>query len=102
MTALDDQQLAYLPIQKKKKGKATGLSLSASTTSVAYTEEQISIVREIKKKKDYYEILGLEKSCAIEDVRRAYRKLSLKVHPDKNKAPGVRSHSRQCQRNFNV
>ncbi|KAJ4954161.1 hypothetical protein NE237_030993 [Protea cynaroides] len=62
---------------------------SSSTTSMSYTEEQISIVRAIKKKKDYYEILGLEKRCSVEDVRKAYRKLSLKVHPDKNKAPGA-------------
>lgn len=52
------------------------------------TDEQITIVREIRRKKDYYDILGLEKSCSVEDVRKAYRKLSLKVHPDKNKAPG--------------
>ncbi|GMQ07006.1 hypothetical protein CsSME_00051382 [Camellia sinensis var. sinensis] len=64
-------------------------SSSSSTTSVAYTEEQISIVREIKRKKDYYEILGLEKGCSVDDVRKAYRKLSLKVHPDKNTAPGA-------------
>ncbi|KGN65317.1 chaperone protein dnaJ 49 [Cucumis sativus] len=62
---------------------------SESSTSAIYTEEQIEIVRKIKKKKDYYEILGLEKSCSTEDVRKAYRKLSLKVHPDKNSAPGA-------------
>ncbi|XP_059635085.1 chaperone protein dnaJ 49-like [Cornus florida] len=74
----------------RRRASATGSSAgSSSTTSVAYTEEQISIVREIKRKKDYYEILGLEKSCSVEDVRKAYRKLSLKVHPDKNNAPGA-------------
>lgn len=64
-------------------------SSSSSSSSAAYTEEQITIVRQIKKKKDYYEILGLEKNCSVEDVRKSYRKLSLKVHPDKNKAPGA-------------
>ncbi|XP_022145021.1 chaperone protein dnaJ 49-like [Momordica charantia] len=62
---------------------------SESSASATYTEEQIEVVRQIKKKKDYYEILGLEKSCSTEDVRKSYRKLSLKVHPDKNNAPGA-------------
>ncbi|KAG7021811.1 Chaperone protein dnaJ 49, partial [Cucurbita argyrosperma subsp. argyrosperma] len=71
----------------RRRVAASGSS-SESSTSVTYTEEQIEVVRTIKKKKDYYEVLGLEKSCSTEDVRKAYRKLSLKVHPDKNNAPG--------------
>eukprot|EP00268_Persea_americana_P031228 TRINITY_DN3032_c0_g2_i1.p1 TRINITY_DN3032_c0_g2~~TRINITY_DN3032_c0_g2_i1.p1 ORF type:complete len:353 (-),score=66.11 TRINITY_DN3032_c0_g2_i1:516-1574(-) len=53
-----------------------------------YTDENVELIREIKRHKDYYAILGVEKSCTVEEVRKAYHKLSLKVHPDKNKAPG--------------
>nr|CAD1828457.1 unnamed protein product [Ananas comosus var. bracteatus] len=55
----------------------------------SYTEEHVRLIREIKRNKDYYAILGVEKSCLAEEIRRAYRKLSLKVHPDKNTAPGA-------------
>ncbi|CAN8279743.1 unnamed protein product [Cochlearia groenlandica] len=76
----------------RKRGSSTpppSSSSPSSSSTISYTEEQISIVKKIKSKKDYYEILGLEnKDCSVEDVRKAYRKLSLKVHPDKNPAPG--------------
>lgn len=65
-------------------GNSTGAAVSR-----AYTDEQVELVRQIKRNKDYYIILGLEKGCSVEEVRKAYRKLSLKVHPDKNKAPGA-------------
>jgi len=35
-------------------------------------------------KKDYYEILGVKKSASAEDIRKAFRKLARKYHPDVN------------------
>ena len=36
------------------------------------------------EKRDYYEVLGIERGAGLDDIKKAYRRLALKYHPDKN------------------
>jgi hypothetical protein len=57
-----------------------------------YTEDQVKVVSQVLKAKEggrgaHYRVLGVNQDASEAQIKKAYRKLSLKVHPDKNAAP---------------
>ena len=56
-----------------------------------YTVEQKAAVIRVRRCKHtaFYEILGIEKSVSEGEIKKAYRKLSLLTHPDKNGYDGA-------------
>ncbi|XP_044744968.1 dnaJ homolog subfamily B member 14-like [Coccinella septempunctata] len=73
--------------QQPMERKVTPKSNEGSKT-IEYTQEELEAVKRINKCKDFYEILGVSKYATESDIKKAYRKLALQLHPDKNKAPG--------------
>jgi molecular chaperone DnaJ len=43
----------------------------------------------LTNKRDYYEVLGVQKNASKEEIKNVYRKLALQYHPDRNKEPGA-------------
>jgi molecular chaperone DnaJ len=54
------------------------------------------------EKEDYYKVLGVDKSASEDDIKKAYRSLAKKWHPDVNKAPGAEEKFKQINEAYEV
>ncbi len=52
--------------------------------------------------RDYYEVLGVSRSADADELKRAYRRLARKYHPDVNKDPGAEDQFKEINRAYEV
>ena len=53
-------------------------------------------------KKNYYKILNVDKNATITDIKKAYKNLALKYHPDKNKDPALNNKFKEISEAYQV
>ncbi|SHE65214.1 molecular chaperone DnaJ [Seinonella peptonophila] len=53
-------------------------------------------------KRDYYEVLGVKRNASEEEIRKAYRRLARKYHPDVNKEPDAESKFKEVKEAYEI
>jgi len=53
-------------------------------------------------KRDYYDVLGVSRDASLEEIKKAYRKLALEWHPDRNKSPEAEERFKEINEAYEV
>ncbi len=64
--------------------------------------EAVSDLYMTTSKRDYYEVLGISRNASEEDIKKAFRKLALEYHPDRNRSEGAESRFKEVNEAYQV
>ncbi|GFR00741.1 dnaJ homolog subfamily B member 9 [Trichonephila clavata] len=59
-------------------------------------------ISEVICDRDYYDVLGVNKKASNRDIKKAFRKLAMQYHPDKNKDPEAEKKFREIAEVYEV
>ncbi|XP_053967444.1 dnaJ homolog subfamily B member 12 [Anastrepha ludens] len=74
---------------RQRRQNSHNNSTTHTGVSRDYTKEQMDLVKRINKCKSFYQVLQVTRDATDSEIKRAYKRLALQLHPDKNQAPGA-------------
>ncbi|EDV59755.2 uncharacterized protein Dere_GG10780 [Drosophila erecta] len=85
-------ELKNILVRLRLKGEAQrtiGPTRQSDALPHGFTLEMLDVVQKVLRCRNHYEVLRVSHHATYSEVKRAYHKLALRLHPDKNKSPGA-------------
>lgn len=81
----------------ERRSQANGAD--ASTRPV---DEEVRLVQSFRSKSCLYEVLDVQRNASSDEIRKAYKKLAPKLHPDKNRVPGAEDAFKKVNQAYSI
>ncbi|EZG55160.1 DnaJ [Gregarina niphandrodes] len=75
---------------------------AADAQAKTYTHAQQDVCNKVIAAKDLYQVLGVSRDANEDQIKKAYRKLAMQLHPDKNGAPKAEEAFKKISKSFQV
>ncbi|XP_016978743.1 dnaJ homolog subfamily B member 14 [Drosophila rhopaloa] len=85
-------ELKNIVVRLRLKGEAQrtiGPTRQSDALPNVFTLEMLDVVQKVLRCRNHYEVLRVSHHATYSEVKRAYHKLALRLHPDKNRSPGA-------------
>lgn len=81
--------VARLRLQCDLPNEMFGPTTKTNALPHRFSIEMLDVVQKVLRCRSHYEVLRISQHATFSEVKRAYKRLALRLHPDKNRAPGA-------------